>query len=650
MQKSKWIKSSAAVLLLAFGFSGIPGNTFAAEGDFDLTVMHTNDTHSHVETIPQRATIVEQIRSVHPNHLLLDAGDVFSGTLYFNEYQGAVSLELMNKLGYDAITFGNHEFDLGSRPEGHQKLSEFVTGAQFPFVSANVDFSGDTLFDGLQHDVYTSSFSGGGIYKGIIKEIDGEQVGIFGLTTEETPDISSVGSVAFSNYISAAQEAVDAFRNQGVDKIIALTHIGYNDSPVYDNDLLLAKNVQGIDVIVGGHTHVELSEPTVYQDGRNEPTVIVQAFEYGKFLGQLDVTFDDSGAITSYSGQLHDTSSAEADADYEAALKPYKERVEQIKQESTGVTAFTTLDGERAKVRTQETNLGNLITDGMLAKAKTIDSATSIALTNGGGIRASINEGDITVGEVINVMPFGNSLAIMELSGSEILSALEHSVSAYPTASGAFLHVAGMKFKFDPEQPAGERVFDAGVVGEDGNTTKIDPAAMYKVATNIFTAKGGDGYDMFAQAYEEGRVSEPGFADWEMFIDYIQSLGTVDPQIEGRITADPGGLEPIGWTVQKNGKMSYLDHKGNKVTGWLEAEGETYYFHKNGDLRTGWTKVDGDWYYFDAKTGAMKTGWLNDPKNSKTYYLHEDGKRQSGGTLEIDGAVYTFKNNGELTN
>ncbi|KZE38678.1 hypothetical protein AV656_07180 [Bhargavaea cecembensis] len=648
--KSKWIKSSAAAVLLALGFSSVPGNTFAAEGDFDLTVMHTNDTHSHVDTIPKRATIVEQIRSEHPNNLLLDAGDVFTGTLYFNEFKGEASLKLMNMLGYDAMTFGNHEFDLGSSPEGHQKLSEFVSGAQFPFVSANTDFSGDGLFDGLQHDVYTSDFSGGGIYKGIIKEIDGEQVGIFGLTTEETPDISSVGSVTFSNYISAAQEAVDAFRNQGVDKIIALTHIGFNDSPVYDNDQLLAKNVEGIDVIVGGHTHVELSEPAVYQDGRNEPTVIVQASEYGKFLGQLDVTFDDRGAITSYSGQLHDTSAAEADEEYAAILQPYTDRVKEIEQESTGVTALTTLDGERPDVRTRETNLGNLITDGMLAKAKTIDSATTIALTNGGGIRASIDEGDITVGEVMKVMPFGNSLAIMELSGAEILSALEHSVSAYPTASGGFLHVAGMKFKFDPEQPSGERVFDASVVGEDGKTTEIDPAAMYKVATNIFTAKGGDGYDMFGQAYAEGRVSEPGFADWEMFIDYIQSLGTVDPQVEGRITVDPGGLEPIGWTVQKNGKLSYLDYKGNEVTGWLEADGETFYFHKNGDLRTGWTKVDGDWYFFDAKTGAMKTGWLEDPKNGKTYYLHEDGKRQSGGQLEIGGTVYHFKNNGELKN
>ncbi|QHJ70534.1 5'-nucleotidase C-terminal domain-containing protein [Planococcus halotolerans] len=542
MKGNKMFKASiAAAMTVSMVGLQAPLAAEAAEGDFDLTIMHTNDTHANLENAPKRATLVKQIREANPNNLLLDAGDVFSGSLYFNLFEGMADLELMNYMGYDAMTFGNHEFDLGSSEFGHQALADFVQNAAFPFVSSNVDFSGDPLFDGLQNNVYTADFGNGEIYDGIIKDFNGERVGIFGLTTEETASISSPDAIEFTNYLTAAEEAVAAFEAEGVNKIIAVTHIGYNDSAQFDNDLLLAENVAGIDVIVGGHTHTALTEGQVVVNG-NEPVVIVQTGQYNSNLGQIDVTFNAEGVITSTEGEthpvtLHKVSDAAVDADAAALLAPYKAEVDEFKNVSTGAYTEVFLNGGRNEggVRSSETNLGNIITDGMLNTAKQIDPETVIALQNGGGIRASIDVGDITFGEVLTVMPFGNSLAIMDLTGAELKRALEHSVKEFPKESGGFLHVAGMEFSFDPSQPVGSRVTSANVISEDGIRTKIENTESYKVATNTFTAAGGDGYDVFAEAYADGRVSEPGFIDYEMFVDYISELEVISPMLENRI-------------------------------------------------------------------------------------------------------------------
>lgn len=542
MKGNKMFKASiAAAMTVSMVGLQAPLAAEAAEGDFDLTIMHTNDTHANLENAPKRATLVKQLRAANTNSLLLDAGDVFSGSLYFNLFEGMADLELMNYMGYDAMTFGNHEFDLGSSEFGHQSLADFVKGAEFPFVSSNVDFSGDAKFAGLQNNVYTADFGNGEIYDGIIKEFNGEKVGVFGLTTEETAQISSPDAIEFSNYLEAAEEAVAAFEAEGVNKIIAVTHIGYNDSAQFDNDLLLAEGVAGIDVIVGGHTHTSLTEGQVIVNG-GEPVVIVQTGQYNNNLGQLDVTFNAEGVITSTEGEthpvtLHKVSDAAVDAGAAELLAPYKADVDEVKNESAGAYTEVLLNGGRNEggVRTSETNLGNVITDGMLNAAKQIDSDTVIALQNGGGIRASIDVGEITIGEVLTVMPFGNSLAIMDLTGAELKTALEHSVKEFPKESGGFLHVAGMEFSFDPSQPVGSRVTSANVISEDGVRTKIENTKRYKVATNTFTAAGGDGYKVFADVYADGRVSEPGTIDYEMFIDYISELEVISPMLENRI-------------------------------------------------------------------------------------------------------------------
>ncbi|MBU9673423.1 cell wall-binding repeat-containing protein [Planococcus sp. CP5-4] len=507
----------------------------AAEGDFELTIMHTNDTHGNLDNAPKRATLIKKLRAENANNLLLDAGDVFSGTLYFNTFQGLADLELMNYMEYDAMVFGNHEFDLGASAEGHAALAEFVGGADFPLVGANVDFSKDANMSPLvAGEAFTKTAANGQIYSGVVQEVNGEEVGIFGLTTAETADISSPKDIAFTDYIDAANEAVEWFEGQDVNKIVALTHIGYDDNAAIDNDRTLASEVDGIDVIVGGHTHTKILPPVQVED-----TVIVQANEYNKFLGQLDVTFDEAGNVTNFVGELHDVAAAEVDEEAAAILKPYADEIDELKKKEIGVEANVFLNGTRGEfgIRLSETNLGNFITDGMLAKAKTINPDTTIALQNGGGIRASIDQGPITYGEILTVLPFGNALAIMEVTGQEIKEALEHSVREYPKENGGFLHVSGMFFNYDGKAPAGDRVLSAFVDTGDNNFEELNLEETYTVATNTFTAKGGDGFASFGKAYEEGRVTEPGFTDWEMFEEHAQSFADegVEPYEERRI-------------------------------------------------------------------------------------------------------------------
>ena len=505
----------------------------AIDDNFELSLMHTNDTHANLDNIAKKATAIEEVRAEKPDALLIDAGDVLTGTLYYNEFKGQADLEFMNLMGYDYMTFGNHEFDSGSTPEGHKVLADFIKGASFPFVSSNIDFSTDRNLSGLFNEEISENPKDGAIYNGIIKEVEGEKVGIFGLTTAETVDLSSP-KVQFEDYIKEAEKMVAAFEAKGINKIVAVTHIGYDDSADVDNDQVLAATVDGIDVIVGGHSHSQLSKPVVVAKDENgakkDPTVIVQAYQYNNFLGTLDVEFDENGKVVGKLGELIEIKDQKADADIAGKLKVFSDQIAEVKTTSAGATTDAELpnprvsdfEGATVSVRNSETALGNLITDGMLDKAKEFNPKTVIAIQNGGGIRAAIDKGDITLGDIITVLPFGNTLATMDLTGEQILTALEHGVSKAPGESGGFLHVSGMKYTYDSAQPAGSRVKKVEVKGADGKYTALDSKSTYVVATNAFTAKGGDGYDVFKEVYEQGLVTDLGFSDWENLRDYVQ--------------------------------------------------------------------------------------------------------------------------------
>ncbi|SHF12682.1 2',3'-cyclic-nucleotide 2'-phosphodiesterase/5'-or 3'-nucleotidase, 5'-nucleotidase family [Atopostipes suicloacalis DSM 15692] len=527
-------------------------------GSFDLSLMHMNDTHARVETYPKLITAIKEFRSEHENSLLFHAGDVFSGTLYFNEFQGQADLALMNLMGIDAMVFGNHEFDLGDSDQGHQALANFVKGANFPLLGTNIDFSGDSNLGPLETNASAvEGAESGAIYDSIVLDVDEERIGVFGLTTEDTEFIASPMSVKFQDYVETATEAVQKLENEDINKIIAVTHLGYNSNPKVGNDLLLAEKVEGIDVIVGGHSHTEVTPPTLVNEDTENPTVIVQAGQYADNLGTLNVTFDKDGKVTEHSGELlqindsKEQNGYDPDPDALKVLEKYKEKVDEINNEETGAVATKDLlnprqndQGEGESVRANETELGNLVTDAMLAKTKEQYPETVIAFQNGGGIRAPIDEGPITVGEVINVLPFGNDPVVVSLTGQEIKGILEISVGAEVredgglSENGGFLHVSGMKFYYDSQKASGDRVM-AMYIDQGGRLTEIDLAEVYLVATNAFTAKGGDGLTPFAEAYADGRVDDTGTIDWEQLRDYMieeQYLdGVVDPVIEGRI-------------------------------------------------------------------------------------------------------------------
>ncbi|MER2155671.1 MAG: 5'-nucleotidase C-terminal domain-containing protein [Solibacillus sp.] len=521
--------------------------------NYKLSIMHVNDTHARVDALPKLMTAVNEQRAKTPDALLLHAGDVFSGTLYFNEFEGQADLPFLNALKFDAITLGNHEFDLGSSPEGHKALAEFIKAAQFPVLTANVDFTKDSLFTGMFSDLVSSEPENGKIYAGMIKEVNGEKVGIFGLTTAETEDIASPGSVAFENYIDEAKKAVKAFEDKGVDKIIALTHIGFDDNPAYDNDQILAKSVPGIDIIVGGHSHTELKEPFVVDTNtvgeKKDVTLIVQAKEYAGFLGTVNVEFDENGVIVKHDGQLVEIGKLADDAEGLKMLAPFKEKVDAVSKAEIGVTLAQDLVSPRksetsaVSVRNSETVLGNIITDGMLAKAKQYtDKKVVMALQNGGGIRAAIPAGNITTGQVITVLPFGNTLALMDVTGAELKAAFEHSVKSAPEENGGFLHIAGAKLEYDSSKEAGSRVVSLKYYDE-ATKAYVDVAdnETYTVATNAFTAKGGDGFSTFEKAYGEGRVTDLGLSDWENLKEQLLSMKEIKFTTEGRIvdTAAP---------------------------------------------------------------------------------------------------------------
>ncbi|MDY7042273.1 MAG: 5'-nucleotidase C-terminal domain-containing protein, partial [Chloroflexota bacterium] len=517
-----------------------------AQGPFTLTVLHTNDTHAHLDPfepfggpvqggVARRYTLIEQVKAEGGNVVLVDAGDAFQGTLYFNQWQGEEEQYFMNALGYQAMAVGNHEFDSGPGP-----LGSFSRGADFPVLSANLDVSAEPELAGLLSP-YT------------VLTVGGEQIGILGLTTEDVAFNSSPGpNVVIKDTVESAKQAVADLEAQGVDKIIALTHLGYSE------DLDLAAAVDGIDVIVGGHSHTLLGSmegaagayPTVVTSPAGDTVLVVSAGSWGSYLGRLNVTFTADGKVESYSGEpiFVDESIAE-DAGIVEDLARFLGPIEELMNTVVGQAAVD-LEGTRELVRGEETNLGNLICDAVLWKTATEN--TQIAFQNGGGIRASIAAGDVTMGNVLEVLPFGNQIATFGLKGSDVWAALENGVSQHEESSGRFPHVAGLKYTFNPELEAGSRIVSVEVKNADGTYSPIDLNAVYKVAANNFMRGGGDGYDVFADNAIDPYDAGPLLAD--ALAEYIEANSPVSPAVEGRITkteaAAPAELPETGAAME----------------------------------------------------------------------------------------------------
>ncbi|MGY9047348.1 5'-nucleotidase [Puniceibacterium antarcticum] len=511
--------TSAAVLALTAG---------AASADYSLTILHTNDFHARFEPISKYdsgcsaedntagecfggsarlVTAIEAARAKSDNSILVDGGDQFQGTLFYTYYKGKLAAEMMNKVGYDAMTVGNHEFD-----DGPEVLRGFMDALDFPILMSNADVSGEPLLADV-------------LMKSTVIEKAGEKIGLIGLTPQDTDELASPGpNITFSDPSAAVQGEVDKLTAEGVNKIIVLSHSGLKV------DELVAANTTGVDVIVGGHDNSLLSNTI---EGAKGPypimvgdTAIVQAYAYGKFLGELNVTFDDEGVIKEAVGEpvLLDGGVSEdqvtKDRITEAAAP-----LEEIRNKVVAEAAAPIV-GDRDVCRTKECSMGNLVADAMLDRVA--DQGIQIALSNSGGLRASIDEGEVTMGEVLTVLPFQNTLSTFFVSGQSVLDALEHGASQLDESAGRFLQVAGMSYSVDAAAEVGSRISDVMVAG-----APIDPAKDYGLVSNNYVRNGGDGFKMFLDAknaYDFG----PDLAD--VTAEYLAANAPYAPYTDGRIT------------------------------------------------------------------------------------------------------------------
>ncbi|MEG1149465.1 MAG: 5'-nucleotidase C-terminal domain-containing protein, partial [Niameybacter sp.] len=435
-----------------------------------MTIIHTNDTHTRIEESANDgmgfAKVADKVNQVRTRYgkdhvLLLDGGDTLHGLPLITSTKGEAMTKVMNALGYDAMTAGNHDFNYG-----YERLLALDELLEFPVLSANVKKGQDNVLTPY-----------------IIKEVSGKKVAIFGLSTPDTMIMThpkNVEGLTFEDPSQVAQKMVDELKGQA-DIIIAICHLGLDSNSSITSEKV-AENVKGIDIIVDGHSHTALPEGKVVND-----TLIVQTGEYTKNLGQVNILIKADGTFDKVPMHLTkaDSASLIPDKAVTELIKELKTHFDVVTEEVVGTTPVR-LEGERECVRTGETNLGNLITNALLEA-----TGADVALTNGGGIRASIDAGDITKKEVITVLPFGNYGVMIEATGEELKAALEVGTTKYPEAHGAFSHVAGMSYTFDPARPVGSRV-EAILVGGK----PIDLNKTYKLATNDFIAAGGDGYAM----------------------------------------------------------------------------------------------------------------------------------------------------------
>jgi 5'-nucleotidase/UDP-sugar diphosphatase len=492
---------------------------------FELTILHTNDIHAHYDSfepwgepvqggVARLKTAIDTEREGADYVLVLDAGDQFQGTLFFTVGGAQVVADVMNGLKYDVMCIGNHEFDAGP-----SELATFIDLAEFFVLSANTDAFADLYLSGKIEPYSLHLFE------------DGQPVAVIGLTTEHTAIASSPGpNVQFLDVTSTAQRTVDELEERGIDVIVALTHLGY------ERDLELAHSVDGIDVIVGGHSHTLLdSYPTITTSASGEPVLVVTAHEWGKRLGRLDVAFTDDGFIGSYTGRtLFIDESIPEDEGMLDVLAGYRPAIEALMTRVVGATDVD-LNGAREDIRVRETNLANLICDAMLWKTGGLDA--TIAIQNGGGIRASIPVGEITMGQVLEVLPYGNQISVLSLVGAELIEALENGVSQVEDGSGAFPHVGGMRYTFDPTAELGGRIASVEVWDEVSEAfVDLDADATYTLATNNFLANGGDGYEVFAQASDR---YDSGWLLSDTLAEFLAEQGPVAPEVEGRISESP---------------------------------------------------------------------------------------------------------------
>ncbi len=537
------IAAIAALSASALGLSA--GASFA---DYTLTILPINDWHSRIESnnkyestcsaeeetegkciggAARLVTAIADRRKAHDgqNLLLLNGGDNFQGSLFYTTYKGKAEAEFLNLMKFDAMTVGNHEFD-----DGEDALVPFLEEVTFPVLSANVQPN-------------AQSKVGDRIKPSIVLDVGGQKIGIVGAVTTETPEIASPGpNIAIEDDIRTITAEVEKLKAEGVNKIIALTHVGY------PRDKEMIARIPGVDVVVGGHSHSLLSNtdekaegpyPTMIDNPDGYKVPVTQAASYSKYLGEFTVTFDDNGVVKEAKGDpIFLDAAVTPDPAVLARVKELAGPIEELKAKEVSETTAP-IDGSRETCRARECEMGNLVADAILDRVK--DQGVTIVFQNGGGLRASIDQGVVTMGEVLTVLPFQNTLATFQLGGKDIVAALENGLSQLEEGAGRFAQVAGLKYSFDKSAPVGSRVKSVEVM-ENGAWARIDENKDYLVATNNYVRQGGDGYKIFADnaanAYDYGPSLE------QVVADYLGAHRPYTPKLDGRIVELAAAVAP----------------------------------------------------------------------------------------------------------
>ncbi|MCL1998933.1 MAG: 5'-nucleotidase C-terminal domain-containing protein [Turicibacter sp.] len=491
---TKNIKFSLFVAVIAMVL-WIPTTTLAASVDeVTITIFHTNDMHGRFVNDGNSVIGMDTMAAIfqsRENSIFVDAGDTVHGLPFVNVEQGANAITLMNLANYSVMTPGNHEFNFG-----WQRLAELNNMANFPIIAANVSQNGNLLFD-----PYT------------IIEIAGLNIGFFGLATPSTPITThpnNVIGVDFTDPIAAAHEAVALLQAAGVDIIVALVHLGINPDNASGYPFRIAAEVPGVDLIIDGHSHTLLTNGELAND-----IMLVQSGAFGAYLGVVEITFAD-GAVQDITASVIDRDTALANYDPDPAITAAIEQMTNELEYSFGeIIGFMpmTLYGDsvehRETLRTTEVPIGNLVAD---ALRTTVGS--DLVLINSGGIRAHFYEGDITVGDVLDVLAFPNYVVIVEVTPAMLHEALENGVSLMP-GNGRFPQISGFSFIFDQDAEEGSRVVDISINGNSLDLT--DNTTTFTLSINDFMAAGGDGYTTFIGLEPVGHA---GLLS-EVFIEYL---------------------------------------------------------------------------------------------------------------------------------
>jgi 5'-nucleotidase/UDP-sugar diphosphatase len=477
----------------------------------ELILLHTNDHHGTVLPnngrggLAERAAYIKAVRAANPQVLLVDAGDINTGSALSNMFAAEPDILAYNIMGYEAGIFGNHEFD-GSQ----EKLLKQLEQAQFPFISSNIKTADDAYLGNTPY---------------LIKEYDGFTAGLFGITTLRTRIIASPDpSLTFINEIDAAREVVEILRNEEkVDIVIGLTHIGdVKESPDHITSPELAEAVPGIDIIIDGHSHSFMEAPLKVGD-----TYIVSANEWGKYVGQGKLSVSE-GKLAAFEWV---PIAIGPDPEVQKMLAPYVAEAEASLKEVVGEAAEPFIFGDRL-TRKIETALGDMICDANAWYFREVyNQEIDFAFHNGGNIRAALPQGPVTQEQILTILPFENYLFIVSLKGQEILE-LFNFIATIPQGAGGWPQVSReVRYTIDYTGETGE-LKDLTINGEP-----VDPEKTYRFCTNDYLLGGGDGYTVLTRSEDPFNTS---LLLSYVVIEYIKNQGAVSPVTDGRITVIGG--------------------------------------------------------------------------------------------------------------